>query len=174
MKGAAAALVALACTSGTPPAVQHPSVPAVNDVSAPAFVGPPLDRGQVVLRDAYGGVHPVEVEIADTTPARTRGMMWRTSVPPGTGMLFIFPQEEEHHFWMRNTLVSLDMLFLDRAGQVMGIVAQAEPRSLESRTVGRPSLYVLEVAGGWAEKSGVVPGARVELKGGLAGRAGQP
>lgn len=175
MKEAVAVLLALACTSGTPPAVQRPSAPpVVNDVNARDFVAPPLDRGQLVLRDAYGGVHPLEVEIADTTPARTRGMMWRTSVPPGTGMLFIFPKEAEQRFWMRNTLVPLDMLFLDRAGSVVGIVAQAEPQSLESRSVGRPSLYVLEVAGGWAEKAGVVPGARVEFKGGLASRAGQP
>jgi uncharacterized protein len=125
------------------------------------------------VRDAYGGVHPLEVEIADTTPSRTRGMMWRTSVPDATGMLFIFPHEEEHHFWMRNTLVPLDMLFLDRAGQVVGIIAQAEPQSLDSRSVGRPSVYVLEVAGGWAEKAGVAPGARVEFKGGLTGRIGQ-
>jgi hypothetical protein len=173
VKATLVALAALACTSGAPRAVQSPST-AARDVSAQDWVGAPLDRGQVVLRDAYGGVHPVEVEIADTTPARTRGMMWRTVVPAGTGMLFIFPQEEEHHFWMRNTLVPLDMLFLDRTGQVMGIIAQAEPQSDDSRTVGRPSLYVLEVAGGWAEKAGVVPGGRVELKGGLANRAGQP
>jgi hypothetical protein len=89
-------------------------------------------------------------------------------------MLFIFPSEEEHRFWMRNTLVPLDMLFLDQTGRVVGIVAQAEPQTLESRTVGHPSLYVLEVTGGWTEKVGVVSGARVELKGGLAGRAGQP
>jgi uncharacterized protein len=167
-------LVALACTSGTPPAVKRPSAAAASDVNAQDWVGPPLDRGQVVVRDAYGGLHPLEVEIADTTPSRTRGMMWRTGVPTETGMLFIFQKEEEHHFWMRNTLVPLDMLFLDRTGQVMGIVSQAEPQTLQSRTVGRPSLYVLEVAGGWAEKAGVAPGAQVELKGGLASREGKP
>jgi uncharacterized protein len=100
--------------------------------------------------------------------------MWRTSVPEGTGMLFIFPSSDEHGFWMRNTLVPLDMLFLDPSGQVVGVVAQAEPRSDDHRRVARPSLYVLEVAGGWAERQGVVAGARVELKGDLATRRGQP
>jgi uncharacterized protein len=128
----------------------------------------------VVVHDAYGGLHPVEVEIADSTRTRTRGMMWRASVPAGTGMLFIFPNEEDHQFWMRNTLVPLDMLFLDRSGQVVGIVAQAEPQTLDRRSVGRPSVYVLEVQGGWAEKAGIAPGSRVELKGGLASRGGQP
>ena len=165
-------LVALACTGRAP--APPPAPPARVDVTAREWSGPPLPRGQVVIHDAYGGVHPLAVEVADTQAARTRGMMWRTSVPDGTGMLFIFPSPDEHGFWMRNTLVPLDMLFLDPSGQVVGVVAQAEPRSDDHRTVGRPSLYVLEVAGGWAERRGVGTGARVELKGELATRRGQP
>jgi uncharacterized protein len=167
-------LLGLSCTPRTPPPAASPVPPAATDVSAKGWVGPPLDRGEVVVHDAYGGAHPVEVEIADTGAARTRGMMWRTSAPVGQGMLFIFPTEEEHGFWMRNTLVPLDILFLDPSGRVLGIVAQAEPQTLEHRTVGRPSLYVLEVQGGWAEKLGVVPGSRVEFKGSLGARRGQP
>jgi uncharacterized protein len=166
-------LLGLACTSPAPPATTAPPG-AVADVTVQGWVGPPLDRGEVVLHDAFGGSHPVQVEVADTQPARTRGMMWRTSAADGTGMLFIFPSEAEHAFWMRNTLIPLDMLFLDRSGEVVGIIAQAEPQSLDQRTVGRPSLYVLEVRGGWAEKAGVGPGTRVELKGDLAKRRGRP
>ena len=167
-------LLGLSCTPRTPPPAASPTPPGTTDVSAKGWVGPPLDRGQVVLHDAYGGTHPVEVEIADTAAARTRGMMWRTSAPEGTGMLFIFPSDEEHGFWMRNTLMSLDMLFLDPSGRVLGIVAQAEPQTLDQRSVGRPSLYVLEVQGGWAEKVGVVPGSQVDFKGSLGARRGQP
>jgi uncharacterized protein len=172
----AVVVVALACTSPTPQPLQQPAPvrTAASDVTAQNWSGPPLDRGQLVLHDAFGGAHPVEVEIADTAPSRTRGMMWRTSVPSGTGMLFIFPEEQVQKFWMRNTLVPLDMLFVDKSGQVVGIVAQAEPQTLDQRTVGRPSLYVLEVAGGWAEKTGIAPGTRVELKGSLSSRAGKP
>lgn len=172
------AVLCLACTRPVPPAVvpvaPTPPVASHEDVSDQNWTGPPLEHGQVVLHDAYGGKHAVDVEIADTTPSRTRGLMWRSSVSPGTGMLFIFPSQQEQKFWMRNTLVPLDMLFLDRTGLVVGIVAQAEPQTLESRTVGRPSLYVLEVAGGWAEKAGVVAGSRAELTGSLARRPGQP
>lgn len=178
MKRWAVLVLALACTRPVPPPVEPPVATAPpappRDVSDQNWSGPALEHGQVVLQDAYGGKHPVDVEIADTTPARTRGLMWRSSVPPGTGMLFIFPTQQEQKFWMRNTLVPLDMLFLDRTGLVVGIVAQAEPQTLESRTVGRPSLYVLEVAGGWAEKAGVVPGSRAELTGTLSSRPGQP
>ncbi len=176
MKAAAVVFLMLACTSPTPQPLPQPTPAraAESDVTAQNWSGPLLDRGQLVLHDAFGGAHPVEVEIADTTPSRTRGMMWRTTVPPGTGMLFIFPEEQVQKFWMRNTLVPLDMLFVDKSGQVVGIVAQAEPQTLDQRTVGRPSLYVLEVAGGWAEKTGIAPGTRVELKGSLGGRAGKP
>ena len=171
-------VLGLACTRPVPPPVQRPVAPPPaapqRDVSDQNWSGPSLEHGQVVLHDAYGGKHPVDVEIADTTASRTRGLMWRSSVSPGTGMLFIFPTQQEQKFWMRNTLVPLDMLFLDRTGLVVGIVAQAEPQTLESRTVGRPSLYVLEVAGGWAEKAGVVPGSRAELTGSLASRLGTP
>lgn len=173
MKPATVLVLALACTSPAPPVAQPPAA-AATDVTAQSWTGPALDRGQVVLHDAYGGAHLVEVEIADTPASRTRGMMWRTSVPQGTGMLFIFPEEQVQQFWMRNTLVPLDMLFVNRNSQVVGIVAQAEPQTLDRRSVGQPSLYVLEVAGGWAEKAGVVPGARVELKDSLATRPGQP
>ena len=176
MRVAAVVVAALACTSPTPQPLPQPTPAraAASDVTAQNWSGPPLDRGQLVLHDAYGGAHPVEVEVANTAPSRTRGMMWRTSVPSGTGMLFIFPEEQVQKFWMRNTLVPLDMLFIDKSGQVVGIVAQAEPQTLDPRSVGRPSLYVLEVAGGWAEKTGIAPGTQVELKGNLGSRDGQP
>jgi uncharacterized membrane protein (UPF0127 family) len=170
----AVVVLALGCTRPVPPPAQRPALAPATDISDQNWSGPPLDHGQLVLHDAYGGTHPVDVEIADTTPSRTRGLMWRSTVSPGTGMLFIFPSEQEQKFWMRNTLVPLDMLFLDRTGLVVGIVAQAEPKTLDSRTVGRPSLYVLEVAGGWAETAGVVPGSRAELQGSLSSRPGQP
>ena len=100
--------------------------------------------------------------------------MWRSSVPDGTGMLFIFPSEVVQSFWMRNTLIPLDMLFVDRSFKVVGVVQWAEPQTLTSRTVGKPSIYVLEVPGGWTAKNGVKTGARVELEGELKRRPGLP
>jgi len=114
------------------------------------------------------------VEIADNTPLRTRGLMWRSELPDGTGMLFIFPAEVVQSFWMRNTLIPLDLVFIDKGMRVVGVVQWAEPRTLTSRTVGKPSLYVLEVPGGWASKNGVRAGSTVELEGPLKTRPGQP
>jgi uncharacterized membrane protein (UPF0127 family) len=106
----------------------------------------------------------VDAEVAATDPMRERGMMWRKELAEGKGMLFLFPEQEEHSFWMRNTLIPLDMIFIDSAGAIVGIVVNAEPGSLLSRSVGAPSQYVLEVPGGWSEKVGVRTGDRVELQ----------
>lgn len=124
---------------------------------------PPLPRAKVVLHDAYGGAHPVDVEVATTEAARNRGMMWRTELAPGKGMLFVFAEEKEHAFWMQNTLIPLDMVFVTAGKKVAGIVENAEPQTLRSRTVHQPSTYVLEVPGGWTAKKGIVAGSSVEL-----------
>ena len=148
-----------------PPAPPPDAPRRQDDVSAQDFVAAPLPRAKVVLKDAYGGAHPVEVEVAAQTWSRTRGLMWRTELPEGKGMLFIFPYQGELSFWMRNTLIPLDMLFMDSQGTIVGIVERAEPRTLTSRGPGRPAQYVLEVPGGWASKVGVVPGSKVAFEG---------
>ena len=75
---------------------------------------------------------------------------------------------------MRNTLIPLDLMFIDRKLRVVGVVQWAEPRTITSRTVGKPSLYVLEVPGGWTSRNGVRTGSTIELEGALRSRQGQP
>ena len=144
------------------------------DPTTESYDGPLPDRGAMLVPDAFGGSHRLTVEIADTSPLRTRGLMWRSALADGTGMLFIFPTEVVQSFWMRNTLIPLDMVFIDRRMEVVGVVQWAEPRTLTSRTVGKPSLYVLEVPGGWTSRNGVRDGSTVELEGTLKERPGQP
>ena len=119
----------------------------------------------IVLEGARG---PVEVvaEIANTPVSRARGLMYRESLEPGKGMLFVYGKRDVHTFWMKNTLIPLDMLFLDGPPQlefisVIGIVHEAKPETLTRRSVPAPSLYVLEVPGGWARKMGISEGSRV-------------
>ncbi len=126
---------------------------------------PPMPMARVTLTDAFKGTHVVEVEVAATPTTRTRGMMWRTSLEAGKGMLFIFANEQPLSFWMRNTLIPLDMIFIGKDLKVTGVVSNAEPKTMTSRGVGVPSLYVLEVAGGWAEKTGIKVGNPVKLEG---------
>jgi uncharacterized membrane protein (UPF0127 family) len=161
----AALLLMLACQApeaeGKPPARSSPPT----DVTAKDHVMTPLPHGFVRLHDAFGGVHRVEVEVAATPDARTRGLMWRTELAAGKGMIFFFPEEEVQSFWMRNTLIPLDMLFIDSHKRVVGIVERAEPRTLTARSVGLPSQFVLEVPGGWCQSVGVTKGGSVEFEG---------
>jgi hypothetical protein len=80
-------------------------------------------------------------------------------------MLFIFPAEEELNFWMKNTLIPLDMIFISKDRVIVGITERAEPKTLSPRGPGVPAMYVLEVPGGWAAKTGLRPGLKVQLEG---------
>jgi uncharacterized protein len=151
-----------------PEARDKPSPPArrQTDETAEDYVGPTLPRARVLLKDAYGGMHGVEVEVAADSTARTRGLMWRKDLPHGQGMLFIFPGEEEiQAFWMRNTLIPLDLLFINAQGRIVGIVENAAPQSLVRRQVGVPSRYVLEVPGGFCAKAGITRGGGARFEG---------
>jgi uncharacterized membrane protein (UPF0127 family) len=89
--------------------------------------------------------------------------MYRTELADGRGMLFVFPEEQDHRFWMKNTLIPLDMIFIGADGVIVGIHRDATPLSTATVGVGHPSRWVLEVPGGWSARRGVAPGQRVEL-----------
>ncbi len=117
-----------------------------------------------VIATARGPVD-VRLEVAATAAARERGLMYRTSLADGHGMLFVFPAEQDHAFWMKNTLIPLDLLFIGGDGRIVGIHAEARPLSTAPIAVGRPSRWVLEVPGGFAARRGIRVGDRVELRG---------
>lgn len=108
-----------------------------------------------------------KVELADTVESRAQGLMFRTSLGAGHGMLFIYESPQRVSFWMRNTLIPLDMIFIDRAGVIRHIHQNARPldeTSIPGAAVGDPSperLMVLEIAGGEAARLGLVPGQPV-------------
>ena len=127
---------------------------------------PSCGRGgpEAVIDTARGRVR-VTLEVAATDEARRRGLMYRSSLADDRGMLFVFPADADHAFWMKNTLIPLDMLFIAADGRVAGIHANATPLSTVAIAVGRPSRYVLEVPGGYTRRRGIAPGDRVELIG---------
>jgi len=106
------------------------------------------------------GTWVVKVEMARTEQEMQRGLMYRTKLDQDRGMLFLFEVPSEHAFWMHNTLIPLDMIFLGDDRAVVGIVANAAPQTDTLRRVNKPSKYVLEVGGGEAAAHGVGPGAR--------------
>ena len=129
--------------------------------STPACAAP---SGPRVTLESGGRSHLVQVEVADTDAKRERGLMFRKELPEGRGMLFLFGEEGEHSFWMKDTLIPLDLIFVDSSGRVTGIVARARPLTLEPRS-GGPSRMVLEVPGGWAASRGVRVGDRMIVEG---------
>lgn len=119
---------------------------------------------RVVVETRAGGRHVVQVELARTPAERTRGLMERTQLGADAGMLFLFDETSEHAFWMKNTRIPLDMIFLGEDGRVVGVVARAVPGDLTPRSAGGASRYVLEVNGGWAEAHGVAAGDRARFE----------
>jgi len=131
----------------------------------PPLPAAPAAPPQVTIDSPSGRSTTVTVELARTPDEQARGLMFRERLAPGSGMLFVFPVSAEHSFWMQNTLVPLDMIFIDEDGRVVGTVERAEPLTTTLRTVGKPSRYVLEVAGGVAAERGIRPGDQVRFQG---------
>jgi uncharacterized membrane protein (UPF0127 family) len=146
-----------------------PAAPAEGSEAATTQTGSRLPMGEVVVWSKAGAT-PLQVELATDDASRERGLMFRTEVPQGHGMLFVFSASSNHTFWMKNTLVPLDMIFVGANLEIVGIVENAEPQTLTSRNPGAPSQYVLEVAGGTAFAHGWKKGDRLELHGVPAGR----
>jgi len=110
------------------------------------------------------GAHHFKVEIADTGAKRERGLMFRTSLAPDRGMLFDLKTPRPVAFWMKNTLISLDMLFIAADGRIISIARDAVPKSKVPIPSGGNARAVLEIAGGQAARIGAGPGDRIRYR----------
>lgn len=156
LAGAAAAL--LVVIAAFPP-IQARSVQAAK----PALAVVPLTI------DTARGPRRFKVELAATPDQQERGLMFRTSVPAGTGMIFPMSPPRPATFWMKNTLVPLDMIFIRFDGTIARVAAMTKPQSLDLVDSGEPVAAVLEIAGGAAAKQGIAKGDRVRWQGGPTG-----
>jgi uncharacterized membrane protein (UPF0127 family) len=107
------------------------------------------------------GVHVFAVDLATTDEERSRGLMFRRSLPESYGMLFDFKRDQEISMWMKNTYVSLDMIFIRSDGRISRIAESTEPESERIIPSMGPVRAVLEVVAGTAKKLGIQPGDRV-------------
>ncbi len=133
-----------------------------------SHAGPPRapdgPRAPTVLLEPEGAPPVrVRVEVARSDEEHQRGLMYRSHLEADAGMLFLFDRETHQVFWMRNTYVPLDMIFIGKDLRVVGVVERAEPLTDAPRSVEGRSQYVLEVEGGFAARHRIGGGTRVQF-----------
>jgi uncharacterized protein len=141
----------------------EPAKPAAVCPADPLATPPTLGTGTIAFPDAPGAP-TVKVEVARTSPEVQRGLMYRRKLPAERGMLFVFRDHRQRTFWMKNTCIPLDMLFLAADGTIAGILEQVPVLNERSRSVPCPATYVLEMNAGWARRHGVKPGMKTDIK----------
>ncbi|MBI5609801.1 MAG: DUF192 domain-containing protein [Deltaproteobacteria bacterium] len=169
MRAVLLALTAAACTR--PPATAERTDTALQAAPVAAPPGPDLSsapalfrsRGEVRIAGRPDGP-VVRVELARSPEEREQGLMYRRSLADGAGMLFFMPDLRPWRFWMRNTLIPLDMVFVGEDWRVAGVVARAQPLTETGRGVAEPSRYVLEIGAGQAEALHIERGTALEFR----------
>ena len=106
------------------------------------------------------GMHLIRAEVANSMGTRMEGLMYRKSMPQGSGMVFVFDETATHCMWMKNTLIPLSVAFIDEAGAIINI-ADMQPHSEQSHCATRPARYALEMNKGWFAQRGIKPGAQL-------------
>ena len=157
----------LRCLEGTctiPPAVEGR-----HDADTPVVtLSPPDDAATADGGDGSEDAEEAEsvefyVELAKTAAERRRGLMYRERLADGWGMLFVYPRDAPRSFWMKNTYIPLDMVFIDTRGNVVSIIESAEPQTLTARRSEGPARFVLELNAGVAAESGIAPGWQMSV-----------
>ena len=133
--------------------------PVSSTATAPSFRH---DGSLRIIRDQAEPI-TLDIEIADTEKERMQGLMYRHHLPEMAGMLFIFDRDEPRSFWMKNTFISLDIIFIHSSGEIVSIQKYTQPGSSYSVPSEKPAKYVLEVNAGFSDKYGINPGDSIEL-----------
>jgi len=120
-----------------------------------------FEKNELSIETAAGATHSFEVEVAVTLDQRAQGLMFRRTMAAEAGMLFLFGGSAPRAMWMKNTLIPLDMLFIDEAGKIVRIEERTVPHSLRAIVSGQPASAVLELNAGTASRLVIEPGDRV-------------
>ena len=121
-----------------------------------------FSRGELVIETASGPLR-LDVEIARTSEQRSQGLMFRTSLEADSGMIFLYETPREVSMWMKNTILSLDLVFIAEGGRITRIVANTTPMSEATISSRGPVRAVLELLAGAAQRLAIKPGDRVRL-----------
>ena len=110
--------------------------------------------------------HPINVNVADTTFGRTKGLMYRKHLDENSGMLFVFDDKTKHIFWMKNTLIALDIIWMDENLKIVDVTHNALPcntKACQTYMPISPAKYALEVNGGYSERQNIKVGESLRL-----------
>jgi len=124
------------------------------------FLAAPAAAQELRVVELRAGMHLIRAEVAADYSTRGRGLMFRKSLAPNGGMLFIFDAADLHCMWMKNTYIPLSVAFLDAQGAIINI-ADMQPHSEQSHCAARPAAYALEMTRGWFAERGVKPGTKL-------------
>jgi uncharacterized membrane protein (UPF0127 family) len=124
-----------------------------------AFISLPV-LGQLPVISLNAGIHVIRAEVANSFETRARGLMYRESLDPNQGMLFVFPQFERHCMWMKNTPLPLSVAFIDEDGEVVSI-SEMVPHTEDSHCAARQARFALEMGKGWFAAKGIRAGAKI-------------
>ncbi len=130
-----------------------------------AASSPAPDGAPRVVVQTEGRAVPFRVEVAVTPEEHARGLMYRSHLDADAGMLFVFDEPRVQRFWMKNTLIPLDMIFIGPDRRIAGVVENAAPETETERMVPARSQYVLEIGGGLSSRLGIHAGELVEMHG---------
>lgn len=122
-------------------------------------------QGEVYFQDSLKNLKKkIDVEIAETEETRHLGLMFRENMPEDQGMLFLFPAEEFQSFYMKNTIMPLDIMFVNSKKQIVKIHRRTEPFSEKSLPSMKPSMYVVEVNAGFSDKYNIKEGDHIDWR----------
>ena len=136
------------------------ALPCLVTLAGPVAAEAACSPGRLDLR-WDGGSESFAVELADDPAERSKGLMFREQMDPAAGMLFVYETPRSAQFWMKNTLIPLDMIFADATGKVTRVHSNAIPGDLTPIDGGDGVRFVLEINGGLAKKLGIAPGAEL-------------
>lgn len=146
---------ALEAEAPTPSVARENSAPATAPVAASSGI---TKEGEVAFFRDGQSLRKIDVEIAENGAERAKGLMFRPYLSDSVGMLFVFNQAEPQSFWMKNTMISLDIIYVDSNKKIISIQKKAKPYSEESLPSYGEAQYVVEVNGGYCDKYGVKVG----------------
>lgn len=133
--------------------------PVSNSIESPATPVKPVFRKDGELRflegKTFSPITTIDVEVADTDPEKEQGLMYRDTMAENRGMLFLMGTEDTQSFWMKNTIISLDILYVNSERRIVSIHKNTKPYSLEQIISAKPAMYVVEVNAGYTDKYGI-------------------